>query len=140
MRYYPLKVWQEDNVYLAILADEDNWFGITQADSLEQLAEMADDLLITAVEMKFEFNQHIPDPTEINENQPFARMSTLITAKVLLHNEMIKQRITKAELARKMDLKPQEVQRLLKPRCNTKIDTLSYAFQVLGKRLNLNLE
>ena len=140
MRYYPLKVWQEDNVYLAILADEDNWFGITQADSLEQLAEMADDLLITAVEMKFEFNQPIPDPTEINENQPFARMSTLITAKVLLHNEMIKQRITKAELARKMDLKPQEVKRLLKPRCNTKIDTLSYAFQVLGKRLNLNLE
>ena len=56
MRYYPLKVWQEDNVYLAILADEDNWFGITQADSLEQLAEMADDLLITAVEMKVEFN------------------------------------------------------------------------------------
>ena len=68
MRYYPLKVWQEDNVYLAILADEDNWFGITQADSLEQLAEMADDLLITAVEMKFEFNQPIPDPFHFSKS------------------------------------------------------------------------
>ncbi|WP_410681539.1 type II toxin-antitoxin system HicB family antitoxin [Avibacterium paragallinarum] len=139
MRNYPLNVWQEDGVYLATFADEKNWFGVTQAETEQELQSMANDLLITAVEMKMEFNQPIPEPTAIEPNQPIAQMPTLLCAKVMLHNEMIAQRITKAELARRMGILPQEVQRLLKPRCNTKIDTLDKAFQALNKHLVLTL-
>ncbi|TDF37803.1 type II toxin-antitoxin system HicB family antitoxin [Histophilus somni] len=139
MRYYPLNVWKEDGTFIANFPDEQRLNGVTQAESEEELAEMAEDLLITTVEMLFEFNQPIPDPLPIKPNQPTVKMSSLLTVKVLLHNEMIKQRITKAELARLMNVPAQEVQRILKPRHNTKLDTLSRALGVLGKTLSINL-
>lgn len=139
MRHYPLNVWKEDDVFIATFPQEQRLNGTTQADSESELTEMADDMLLTVVEMLFEFNQPIPDPLPVAPNQPFAKMSSLLTVKVLLHNEMIKQRITKAELARLMNVPAQEVQRILKPRHNTKLDTLSRALGVLGKTLSIQL-
>ncbi len=60
-----------------------------------------------------------------------------VYAKVLLHNVMLEKGLNKAELARKADLTPPEVQRLLKPRHKTKIDTIGLALSALGKPLQL---
>jgi antitoxin HicB len=62
-----------------------------------------------------------------------------ISAKVLLLNEMLQQRVRPVELARKMALRPQEVNRLLKLDHKTKIDTISDALKVLGCKLDLML-
>ena len=62
-----------------------------------------------------------------------------MTAKVLLHNAQLEQGVTNAQLARLMNTSPAEVQRIVNVRHNTKIDTISKALGVLGKRLQLSV-
>jgi antitoxin HicB len=58
---------------------------------------------------------------------------------VLLLNEMLRQRVKPAELARRMKIRPQEVNRLTDLHHPTKIDTISQALLAIGKRLELSL-
>ncbi len=60
-----------------------------------------------------------------------------LTAKVLLLNEMLRQKIRPAELARRIGTTPQEINRLTDIRHTTKIDRIDAALRALGKRLVL---
>ena len=62
-----------------------------------------------------------------------------VGAKVLLLNEMILQGTRPADLARLMNVRPQEVTRLTTLRHPTKIDMIAQAFKALGKRLELSV-
>ena len=62
-----------------------------------------------------------------------------VGAKVLLLNEMLAQGTRPADLARLMNIRPQEVNRLTTLRHATKIDTVADALKALGKRLELSL-
>jgi antitoxin HicB len=52
---------------------------------------------------------------------------------------MLAQNIRPADLARRMEVMPQEVHRLLKLDHKTKIDTIALALQSLGKRFELSV-
>ena len=54
-------------------------------------------------------------------------------------NTMVKSNVRPADLARKMNIKPQEVTRITDIRHATKIDTIQNAFRALGKDLVLEL-
>ena len=56
-----------------------------------------------------------------------------------LLNTMVKSNVRPADLARKMNIKPQEVTRITDIRHATKIDTIQNAFRALGKDLVLEL-
>ncbi|MNO08579.1 Antitoxin HicB [compost metagenome] len=58
---------------------------------------------------------------------------------MLLLNEMIAQGVTQAELARRLNTRKQEVQRIVNLDHATKIDTIEAAFRALGKRLELTV-
>jgi antitoxin HicB len=60
-----------------------------------------------------------------------------LTAKVLLLNEMLRQNVRPAELARRIGTTPQEVNRLTNIRHTSKIDRIDAALKALGKRLVL---
>ena len=60
-------------------------------------------------------------------------------AKVLSRNEMISQGTRPADLARLMNVRPQEVNRLTTLRHPTTIDTIARAFKALGQRLELSV-
>jgi antitoxin HicB len=60
-----------------------------------------------------------------------------LTAKVLLLNEMLRQNVRPAELARRIGTTPQEVNRLTNIRHTSKIDRIDVALKALGKRLIL---
>lgn len=53
---------------------------------------------------------------------------------------MLETGITNAELARRMGLKPQEVQRIVTLGHNTKIDAIEAALAALDKCLELSIE
>jgi antitoxin HicB len=55
----------------------------------------------------------------------------------MLLNEMIAQRVRPADLARRMGIKPQEVNRIIDLNHSTKIDTVAAATAALGKELNI---
>jgi antitoxin HicB len=60
-----------------------------------------------------------------------------IAAKVLLLNEMIAQKVRPAQLARRLQIKPQEVTRLIDLNHTTKIDGIAAALKALGKTMEI---
>ncbi len=58
-----------------------------------------------------------------------------LSAKVLLLNVMLKNKVTPAALARKLNASPQAVTRIVDLHHPTKIDTIANALSVLGKKL-----
>jgi antitoxin HicB len=78
--------------------------------------------------------------TRIKRGQEFIELPASVSAKVLLLNEMIRQRIRPAELARRMQTTPQEVNRLTNIRHTSKIDGfdgIAGAMKALGNTLEI---
>lgn len=99
---------------------------------------MARDALVTAFEFYFADNRPVPLPNGLGDD--FVSVPASVWAKVLLLNAMLETGITNAELARRMGLKPQEVQRIVTLGHNTKIDTIEAALAALDKCLELSIE
>ena len=112
---------------------------ITQGDTFEEAMEMAEDVLLSSVEIYFDDERAFPlsRPAGIYETSVF--MPESVYAKILLHNTMCEKFISKAEVARLNNIKPPEVQRILSPRHTTKIDTIGRILFNLGKPLHLSL-
>jgi antitoxin HicB len=60
-----------------------------------------------------------------------------LSAKILLLNEMLRQKVPPSELARRIGTTRQEVNRLTDLRHTSKIDRIDAALQALGKTLIL---
>ena len=109
--------------------------GEDEADALHHAA----DALETALDFYFEANRLIPEPSQLGRGQPTIVLPTGLAATVLLHNELIRQNVPTAELARRMNVPGQDVSRLLNRRTTTKIDRTSAALKALGKQLEVSI-
>ena len=112
---------------------------ITQGDTLPEAREAARDALVTAMDFYFEDSRQVPDASLLQPGEELVELPLSISAKVLLLNEMLAKRFRPADLAKAMDIKPQEVTRIMDLHHATKIDTLARAFSVIGRRLELSL-
>lgn len=110
---------------------------LSSAETMAQAQEFAYDALITALEFYFEDYKRIPQPSAITDS--YVELPPALTAKVMLLNTLANTGVSYAELARRMNKKPQEVQRMVTLRHTTKIDTIHAALAQLGFRLNLSL-
>jgi antitoxin HicB len=133
MRAYPVKLRKDGKYFLVTFPDIPE--AITQGDNREHALEMAKEALESAMEFYFEDRRRVPDPSRPKRGQAVVELSPSISAKVLLLNEMLRQRIKPAELARRLGTTPQEVNRLTNLRHATKIDRVDSALRALGKRL-----
>lgn len=111
----------------------------TSGTSLQEAIEMAGDALAVAMDFYFEDQREVPLPSKLRRGEVPVALATSLSAKVLLLNEMIKDSVTPAQLARKLDTSPQVVSRIVDLHHSTKIDTISKAFEVMGKRLVLSV-
>jgi antitoxin HicB len=111
---------------------------ITQGDTEAEAQSMAEDALITSMDFYFEDRRRVPLPSKPLPGESLIPLPLSVAAKVLLLNEMIKQRVRPADLARQMKIAPQEVNRIIDLHHNTKIDRVAEAFASLGKRFELN--
>ncbi|KGQ35094.1 antitoxin [Gallibacterium anatis] len=112
---------------------------ITCGDNYDDALVMAKDALVTAMDFYFEDKRSVPLPSEAKEGEVLIELPPSVATKVMLLNEMIKQNISNVELARRIHVKPQEIQRITDLNHSTKIDTLNRAFQALGKRLEISI-
>ncbi len=110
---------------------------LTQGETLEEALAMGKDALETALEFYFEDERTVPLPSKPKRGQTVVELSPSLWAKVLLLNEMVLQHIRPADLARKLSIRPQEVTRLMQLKHPTKIDTISNAFNAMGKTLEI---
>jgi antitoxin HicB len=108
---------------------------ITQGENIEDALRRAADVLETALEFYFGARRPVPTPSKPKRGQRVVELPVSVAAKVLLLNEMVRQKVRPAELARRIGTTPQEVNRLTNIRHSTRIDGVDSALRALGKRL-----
>ena len=104
----------------------------------EHALAMAKEALETAMEFLFDDQRMVPLPSRPRRGQAVVELAPSAAAKVLLLNEMLRQKVRPVELARRIGTTRQEVNRLTNLKHATKIDRIDAALRALGKRLYLD--
>lgn len=107
---------------------------ITQGDDESEALLMAEDALITMLEAYMDDQQPIPAPSPLN-GRPGVILPVLVACKLTLYSAMQAQGLRRADLARRLNLPPMPVERLLSLRHKTRIEQIETALAALGKRL-----
>lgn len=135
---YPARVRRDgDAGYMVSFPDIPE--ALTGARTKAAALEMAVDALTTAMDFYFEDRRAVPAPTAPKRGQVLVELPPSVAAKVLLLNAMIRQRVRPSDLARRMHVRAQEVNRLTDLHHPTKIDTIAIALKAMGKRLELSV-
>lgn len=113
---------------------------ITEIWSMDEFEKTATDCLITAIDFYIEDRRKFPLPVEVNaKDKDFVYLPVSVMAKVLLLNTMVESNIRPVDLAKEMQITPQDVTRILNSKHTTKIDTIAHALKVLGKQLQVSI-
>ncbi|MGN6589317.1 MAG: type II toxin-antitoxin system HicB family antitoxin [Sphingomicrobium sp.] len=112
---------------------------ITQGDTLEEARSEAADALLTSMDFYFEDKRPVPPPSKAKKGEELVALPASVSAKILLLNEMLSQKVTPAELARRLNTRSQDVNRIVDLGHTTKIDTIAEALEALGKHLELSV-
>jgi antitoxin HicB len=136
--FYPA-VLTEDPAGGFVVSFRDIPEALTQGEDEKEALEMAEDALINALDFYFDDQRPVPLPSKAKRGERLVGLPLSIAAKVLLLNEMLAQNIRPADLARRMNVLPQEVHRLLSLDHKTKIDTVALALLSLGRRFELTV-
>jgi antitoxin HicB len=133
---YPVKIRRDGKYFLATFPDIPE--AITQGETEPEALTAAKDALETALDFYFEERRIVPSPSPLKRRQLFVELPVSLSAKVLLLNEMLRQKVRPAELARRLHTTPQEINRLTNLRHTSKIDGIAEAMKALGKTLHLS--
>ena len=138
MLTYPVKMKKDTNGSLLVTFPDIPEAATSVHREAEALG-LALEALESALEFYFEDGRTVPMPSAPKRGQQTVSLPASMSAKILLLNEMLKQNVRPAELARRLGTTPQVVNRLTNLRHPTKIDGLAEAFQALGKKLVLRV-
>jgi antitoxin HicB len=132
---YPAKILCESDGCTVTFPDIPE--AITCGGTMGEALRNAVDALESALDFYFEENRPVPMPSVRKRGHHLIELPASVSAKVVLFNEMLAQKIRPAELAKRLAIPRQHVNRLLDPRHSTKIDSIAAALKVLGKTLEL---
>ncbi len=132
---YPIDIKPDGKFFLVTFPDIPE--AHTQGEGIEEATEMAQDALETALDFYFEGKRIVPPPSRIKRGQRFVELPASVLVKVLLLNEMVQQKVRPAELARRLETTPQEVNRLVNIHHTSKIDGIAVAMKALGRTLEI---
>jgi antitoxin HicB len=133
MRGYPVRLRKDGKFILVRFPDIPE--AITCGINREEALAMAKEALELSMEFYFDDMRPVPMPSKPKRGQAVVELSPSVAAKVLLLNEMLRQRIRPIDLARRLGTTKQEVNRLTNLHHSTKIDRIDAALRALGKRL-----
>jgi antitoxin HicB len=134
---YPIHIKPDGKHFLVTFPDIPE--ALTQGETVEEAMAMAAEALETALDFYFEQPREVPEPSPIKRGGKFVELPASLSAKVLLLNEMIRQRVRPAELARRLNTTPQEINRLTNLHHTSKIDGIAGAMKALGKTLQIRV-
>jgi antitoxin HicB len=135
MQGYPVKIRKSEGFLVVSFPDipEAHTQGLGRAEALA----MAKEALELSMEFYFDDMRPVPMPSKPKRGQAVVELSPSVAAKVLLLNEMLRQKVRPIDLARRLGTTKQEVNRLTNLRHSTKIDRIDMALRALGKRLDI---
>ncbi|HUA97747.1 MAG TPA: type II toxin-antitoxin system HicB family antitoxin [Terracidiphilus sp.] len=135
---YPVRLEAaEEGGYIVTFPDIPE--AVTQGEDIEDALMHGADALESALEFYFEKRRTVPAPSKPRRGQRTIELPVSVSAKVLLLNEMLRQKVRPAELARRIGTTPQEVNRLTDIRHRTRIDGVADALKALGKQLTVDV-
>jgi antitoxin HicB len=135
MRAYPVTLTQDGKFVKVNFPDIPE--ALTQGKDREEALVMAKEALELAMEFYFEDRRPVPEPSKAKRGQAVVELSASLSAKVLLLNEMLRQKVRPVELARRLRTTPQEVNRLTNIRHTSRIDGIAGALKALGKTMEI---
>lgn len=127
---YPVRFRKDDNgTYLVECPDfaEVVTYGVTKADAMVNAVAAIEEAILARIADR----EDIPLPSK-GRNQ--VALPTRVVLKLALYQEMRRKKMSKAALARKLNLHRPQVDRLLDIRHHSNLDTIDAALQAVGKR------
>jgi len=109
---------------------------ITQGETEEEAAQMAEDALVTALSFYTDDAEPLPLPSPA-AGRKIARVPPLVAAKLMLHDAMITAGVSNVDLARQLGVDEKIVRRLRNPLYKSLIDRVDKALRSLGKRIEI---
>jgi antitoxin HicB len=134
---YPVTLTPDDNGTV-IVTFPDVPDAITYGDTTDEALARAPDALLTIVDAFIKDRRDIPVPSATKG--PAIVVPALETAKIELYRTMRAARVSKSELARRLDCHLPQIDRLLAISHGSRLDQLEAAFHALGKRLEVHVE
>jgi antitoxin HicB len=111
---------------------------ITQGDTEEEVAAMAEDALVAALSLYVEDGQALPEPSP-EHGRPVALVPSLVAAKLALHAAMLAAGVSNVVLGLRLGLDEKSVRRLRDPLHRSHIGTVEAALRSLGRRLEVTI-
>ena len=132
---YPVKIMPDGDAFCVSSRDlpELNSVGY----SLDEAMQEALDGIETNFMIYMSDRKPIPLPSKKQKDEVEVRLPVRTAAKVALYNEMLKQNVSKAELARRLGWSQIQVDRLWSLTHSTKLESIEAAFDAIHKELDL---
>lgn len=137
MLSYPAKIRRDGETFMVSFSDLPGVYSM--GDDREDAARHAVDALETGLYYLVKNGESLPIPSAAGRGLVSIEVTFGFESKLLLVREMVAQKVRPTELARRLGVTPQEVNRLIDLRHRTKIDAVAAAIRALGKRLELSL-
>ncbi len=135
---YRVKLEPDDND--TILVTSPDFPGvITFGETREEALHHAVGAFREMIAAKIHNKEPIPFPSRIRKGEPFIVLPLQTEIKIRLYEALQDSGIRKADLARKMHLHRQEVERLLNLDQSTSLSKIESAFAALGKSLKIEV-
>ena len=138
MLRYPVKLSRDDNgTFLVTAPDfpEVATFGEDEGDALVRAA----DAIATAMQGHISDRQDIPRPSPPKRGHKFATLSALTWAKLELYRAMLNTKTNKAALARRLQVHPPQIDRLLDLDHDSRVDQIENAARAMGRELHIEV-
>ena len=139
MLLYPASIRRDGDTFVVLFPDIPH--AHTNGKSRQEALNHAPDALQAAISMLMEQNRDIPRPDKARTKGVLVGLPSVIaSAKVELYTALRSSGVRKAELARRMGIHKQQVERLMDIDHASRIEQLEAAFTALGMRLTVEIQ
>ena len=140
MLLYPATIRPDGDGFVVLFPDIP--YAHTNGNSRADALANAPDALHAAISMLVEKNMDIPNPSKPRgKSTPLIGLpSAIVDAKAELYRALRSAGVRKAELARRMGIHKQQVERLLDLDHGSRIEQLEAAFAALNMRLTIDIQ
>ena len=128
--------------------DEDGGFVVTFRDVPEAITggddhagalAMAEDALASALAGYVHEEWEIPTPSVIEDGEAFVAVPSVVAAKLALYSAMKAQRVSRADLARRLGISEAVVRKMANPDDRSNMDRVQQALRELGHSLKVEV-
>lgn len=135
MFIYPYLVRQASDAFMISFPDVPE--ALTYSETEAEIPQRAHDALWTALDVYVRQRRPLPTPSK---GAQVVDLGPLVGIKLELHHAMVMQGVTKAELARRLDVAPTQADRLLDFDHKSRLEQIVDALEAVDRRIQVYVE